>query len=161
MKTFFRNSTLATGSSTESSTQSLDFLLTSYVRNPPAAMQANFCTTPNSLCAKLSHGLALTGWGARPNCNLVLNCASSPRRLLRQKLQDGKCISFSESTKRPMCNIHRNRWRITRGTEPEEGCCPWSLVATTSHIIALKLTASLRLMGGSLSSLFWILAWLS
>jgi hypothetical protein len=28
----------------------------------------------------------------------------------------------------------------------KEGCCPWSLVATTSHILALKLTTSLRLM---------------
>jgi hypothetical protein len=28
----------------------------------------------------------------------------------------------------------------------KKGCCPWSLVATTGHILALKLTASLRLM---------------
>jgi hypothetical protein len=28
----------------------------------------------------------------------------------------------------------------------KEGCCPWSLVATTSHILTLKLNASLRLM---------------
>jgi hypothetical protein len=36
----------------------------------------------------------------------------------------------------------------------KEGCCPWSLVATTSHILTLKLPASQRLMIGSLSSLF-------
>jgi hypothetical protein len=36
----------------------------------------------------------------------------------------------------------------------KEGCFHWSLVATTSHILALKLTASRRLMIGSLSSLF-------
>jgi hypothetical protein len=41
------------------------------------------------------------------------------RRLLRQKLQDGKRISLSESTKRPMCNIRQNGWRITQGTQPE------------------------------------------
>jgi hypothetical protein len=28
----------------------------------------------------------------------------------------------------------------------KEWCCPWSLIATISHILALKLTASLRLM---------------
>jgi hypothetical protein len=33
-------------------------------------------------------------------------------------------------------------------------CCAWSLVATASHILTLKLTASLRLMSRSLSSLF-------
>jgi hypothetical protein len=36
----------------------------------------------------------------------------------------------------------------------KEGCCPWSLVATTSHIIALKITTSRRLMIRSLSPLF-------
>jgi hypothetical protein len=36
----------------------------------------------------------------------------------------------------------------------KEGCYPWSLVATTSHILALKFTASRRLMIGSLSPLF-------
>jgi hypothetical protein len=39
---------------------------------------------------KLSHGLVLTGWRARPKCNIILNCAGSPIRLLRQKLQDRK-----------------------------------------------------------------------
>jgi hypothetical protein len=34
----------------------------------------------------------------------------------------------------------------------KEECCTWSLVATTSCILALKLTASLRLMIGSLFS---------
>jgi hypothetical protein len=41
----------------------------------------------------------------------------------------------------------------------KEVCCPWSTVATISHILALKLTASLRLMSRSITSLFWILAW--
>jgi hypothetical protein len=100
---------------------------------------------------KLSRGLVLTGWQARPNCNIVLNCAGSPRRLLRQKLQDGKCISFSEYVKRPKCNIHRNRWCITRGTQLEKWVFPWSLVATASHILALKLTTFQRLMIRSLS----------
>jgi hypothetical protein len=78
----------------------------------------------NSLCVKLSHGLVLTGWGAHPNCNLVLNYAGLPRRLLRQKLQDEKCISFSKSTKRSLCNIHRNRWCITRGTQLKRRVLP-------------------------------------
>jgi hypothetical protein len=33
----------------------------------------------------------------------------------------------------------------------KEGCCPWSLVAIISHILAIKLTASLRMMIRSLS----------
>jgi hypothetical protein len=74
---------------------------------------------PKSLCTKLSHRLVLTGWSARPNYKLVLNCASSPRRFLRRKLQDGKRISFSKSVKRTMCIIHRNGWYITWGTQPE------------------------------------------
>jgi hypothetical protein len=48
-----------------------------------------------------------------------LNYASSPRCFLRRKLQDGKCISYSEVVKRPLCNIHRNGWCITRGTQPK------------------------------------------
>jgi hypothetical protein len=36
----------------------------------------------------------------------------------------------------------------------KEGCCPWSLIATVSHILALKLTASLRLM---IESIFLVL----
>jgi hypothetical protein len=42
----------------------------------------------------------------------------------------------------------------------KEGCCPWSLVAITSCILAIKLTASIRLISRSLSSLFQILDWL-
>jgi hypothetical protein len=37
----------------------------------------------------------------------------------------------------------------------KEECCPWSLIATTSHILALKLTASIRLM---IESLFLMLS---
>jgi hypothetical protein len=53
-----------------------------------------------------------------------------------------------------MCNIHQNGWRITQGTQPERRMLPWSLIATISHILALKLTASRCLMIGSLSLLF-------
>jgi hypothetical protein len=73
---------------------------------------------------KLSRELVFTGWRAHPNCNLILNCAGSPRRLLRQKLQDRKHISFSESMKRPLCNIHQNRCRITQGTQSERRMLP-------------------------------------
>jgi hypothetical protein len=79
---------------------------------------------PCSSCVKLSHWWVLTGWGARPICNLVLDCASSPRRLLRQKLQDGKRISFSEFARRSMCNIHQNGWCITRCMHPERRVLP-------------------------------------
>jgi hypothetical protein len=89
--------------------------------------------------------LASTGWWAPPNWNLVLNCAGFPRRLLRQKLQDGKRISSSGFVKRPMCNIRQNGWRITRGTQLKkrllhlESCCH-----NKSHS-GHKLTSSLRL----------------
>jgi hypothetical protein len=68
---------------------------------------------------KLSRGLVLTGWWARPNCNLVLNCADSSWCFLRQKLHGGRRISSSEFVKRPLCNIHQNRWRITRVAQPK------------------------------------------
>jgi hypothetical protein len=45
-------------------------------------------------------------------------------QVLRQKLQDEKRISFSESVKRHMCNVHQNGWRITRGTQPERKLLP-------------------------------------
>jgi hypothetical protein len=80
---------------------------------------SKFPMTPCSLGVKLSRGLVLTGCWAHPNCNLVLNGASSPRRLLRQKLQDGKRISFLGSVKRPLYNIHQNGWCITQSTQPE------------------------------------------
>jgi hypothetical protein len=50
---------------------------------------------------------------------MVLNCTGSTRRFLRWKLSDGRCISSFEVTKRPLCNIHQNRWRITRGMQLE------------------------------------------
>jgi hypothetical protein len=118
------------------------------------AILANFTMTPCSLGVKLSPGLVLTGWWACPNCNLVLNCADSPRRLLRQKLQDGKRISSSEFVKKPLCNIYQNEWCITPGTQLARRVFPCSLIATTSHILALKLTASRRLMIKSVSLLF-------
>jgi hypothetical protein len=38
----------------------------------------------------------------------------------------------------------------------KEGCCAWSFVATTSHILTLKLIASLRLLIRNPSFLFQI-----
>jgi hypothetical protein len=103
---------------------------------------------------KLSRGLVVTGWQTHPNCNLILNCAGSSRRLLRQKLQDVKCISFSESVKRPMCNIRQNRWCITRGTQPERLVLPLESRSYNKAYPRPKVTASRRLMIQSLSSLF-------
>jgi hypothetical protein len=74
---------------------------------------------PNSLSAKLSHRLVLTGWWTRPNYNLVLNCAGLSKRFLRQKLQDGRCIVPSEFTKSSLCSIHQNGWHIAWGTQLE------------------------------------------
>jgi hypothetical protein len=94
-------------------------LAQTWLSQTPVAILASFPMTPCSMGVKLSRGLVLTSCWARSNCNLVLNYAGSPRRLLRQKLQDGKCISFARSTKRPMCNIRQNGWCITQGTQPE------------------------------------------
>jgi hypothetical protein len=80
--------------------------------------------TPCFLGRKLSRGLVLSDCWDRPNCNIVLNCVGSSRRLLRQKLQDGKCIFFSESVKRLLCNIRQNGWCITRGMQPERRVLP-------------------------------------
>jgi hypothetical protein len=61
--------------------------------------------------------------------------------------------------KRPLCNICQNGWRITRVTQPERKLLCWSLIATISRILTLKLTASLRVL---ISNLSWLqaLAWL-
>jgi hypothetical protein len=42
----------------------------------------------------------------------------------------------------------------------EEWYCHWSLISTTSNILAIKLTASLRLLVRSHPLLFWVAAWL-
>jgi hypothetical protein len=115
-------------------------------------MLASFHMTPNSLCANLSHMLVLTGWWAHPNCDLVLNCAGSSRRFLRQKLQDGKCISSSELAKYPYASFVKMDGVLLEVRNRKEKCCTWSLIATTSRILALKLTVSLSLMIRSLSS---------
>jgi hypothetical protein len=115
-------------------------------------MLASFHIIPNSLCVKLSHRLVLISWWARPNCNLVLNCAGSSKHFLRQKLQDRKCISSSKLAKDPCASFIGTDGVLLEVRNRKEECCTWSLIATTSHILALKLTSSLRLMIGSLSS---------
>jgi hypothetical protein len=115
-------------------------------------MLASFHMTPNSLCVKLSHRLILTGWWAHPNCKPCLELCRFMQSFLKIEVPRWKVYFLIRISKRPLCIIHRNGWRITRGTQPKEECCTWSLVATTNRILALKLTASLRLMIGSLSS---------
>jgi hypothetical protein len=90
---------------------------------------------------------------AHPNYNLVLNGASLPRRLLWQKLQDGKRIPSQNLWKDPCATVIGMDGVLLEVRNRKWGCCPWSLVAT-SKILALKLTASLRSMRGSVSSLF-------
>jgi hypothetical protein len=48
---------------------------------------------------------------------------------------------------------HSSEWMAyySRCTTRKKGCCPWSHVATTSHILSLTLTASLRMTARSLS----------
>jgi hypothetical protein len=108
--------------------------------------------TSNSLCAKLSHMLVLTGWWALLNCNVILNCAGLSRRF-SQKLQDVKHNSSSELA-RPTCIIHWNGWRITWGTQLERRVLRLeSSCYNKSHLCA-KLSASLRLLIESPPCLF-------
>jgi hypothetical protein len=66
-----------------------------------------------------------------------------------QKLRKDPCVTFIR-TDGVLLEV-RNR---------KVECCIWSLVATTSHILALKLTASWELLIRSLPLLFWVAAWL-
>jgi hypothetical protein len=67
----------------------------------------------------------------------------------------------------PFWNLWKDPYATFVGTDSvllelrnrKEGCCAWSLVAITSRILALKLTASLRVLIKSLF-LFEVLAWL-
>jgi hypothetical protein len=66
--------------------------------------------------------------------------------LLKTKLARWKSHFLSGISKRPLCIIHRNRWRITQGTQPERRVlCLESHCYNKSHPDP-KLTASLRLM---------------
>jgi hypothetical protein len=112
--------------------------------------------TPKFLMLKLSHVLVLTGWWAISNRNLVLNCAGSSRHFLRQKLQDEKCIPLSESAKYSCAACLVLEVRNWKGR-----CCTWSIIATTSRALALRLVLLQDLMDISLSFLFQIPAWLS
>jgi hypothetical protein len=114
---------------------------------------------PNSLWA--NHRLVLTGWWAHPNCNIVLNCAGLFRRILRQKLQDGKRISFLEFVKRHMCNTHWNEWHITRGTQPERRVLCLESYCCNKLDSCPKLTTSIRIIIESLSCLFQSHGWCS
>jgi hypothetical protein len=111
---------------------------------------------PNSSCVKLSRGLVLTGWRAHPNCNIVLNCAGSPRRFLRQKLQDGMRISLSELVKGPCASFVRMDGILLELHNRKEECRTWSLIATTSQVLALRLSLRQTMMSISLCLLFQI-----
>jgi hypothetical protein len=122
---------------------------------------ASFPMAPHSVCLQLSRRLVLTGWGAHPNCNLILNCAGSSRHFLRQKLQDGKRISSSELAKRPMCNIRWNRWCITRGTQPGKRLlCLEARSYNKSHP-SPKAYCFSEIDDQKPFLIVWILAWLS
>jgi hypothetical protein len=92
---------------------------------------------------KLSHELDPTDWWAHPNCNLILNYSGLSRRFLRQKLQYGKCISSLELAKCPYASFIRTDVVLLEVRNQKEECYAWSLVAITSRILTLKLTASL------------------
>jgi hypothetical protein len=105
---------------------------------------------PNSLCVKLSHELVLTGWWARPNCNLVLNCGGLPKCFLRQKLWDGKHIPSLGLAKTCTSFIGMDGILLEVHNRKEEYCA-WSLAATTSRILALSLLLLSELLDISIS----------
>jgi hypothetical protein len=109
----------------------------------------------------LSYELVLTSWWAHPNCNLVLNCVDSPRRSLRQQLQDGKHIFSSEVAKRSLCNIHQNGWCITRGTQQKRRFLHLESRGYNKSSRGPKLSASSRLIIENLPCLFQSPTWLS
>jgi hypothetical protein len=97
---------------------------------------------PSFLVSKLSCKLVLTGWQAHPNCNLVLNCAGSPRHFLRQKLQDGRHISLLELAKGPCASFVGTNVVLLEVRNQKEECRTWSLITTTSQILTLRLSHS-------------------
>jgi hypothetical protein len=102
------------------------------------------------LVLKLSYRLVLTGWRAHSNCDLVLNCAGSPRRFSRQRLQDEKRISLLELAKGPCASFIRMDGVLLEVCNRKEECHTWSLVATTSQILDLRLSLPQTLMSISL-----------
>jgi hypothetical protein len=106
----------------------------------------DICCNPNKLShdalflgLKLSCRLVLTGWRAHPNCDIILNCAGSPKRFLRRKLQDGKCIPLSELVKYHYASFIGTDGVLLEVRNQNEEYCTWSLIATTSRILALSL----------------------
>jgi hypothetical protein len=66
-----------------------------------------------------------------------------------------KAYCFSESAKEDPCTTFiRTDGVLLKVCNQKEECRTWCLIATISHILALKLTASLRLMIRSHFSLF-------
>jgi hypothetical protein len=101
--------------------------------------------------SKLSHGLDLPGWRVLPNSNLVLNCAGSSRCFLRQKLQEGMRVSLLELAKGPCASFVRTDDILIKVRNQKEECRTWSLIATTSQVLALRLSLHQTLMSISLS----------
>jgi hypothetical protein len=66
-----------------------------------------------------------------------------------QKLRKDPCATFIRTDG---VLLEVRNWKVEY--------CIWSLVATTSHILALKLTASWELLIRSIPLLFWVTAWL-
>jgi hypothetical protein len=113
--------------------------------------QSCSCDHALFLALKLSYKLVLTGWWAHPNYNLVLNCAGTPRRFSRQKLQDGKHISLLQLAKGPRASFARTDGILLKVHNRKEECRTWSLVAITSQVLALRLSLPQILMSVSLS----------
>jgi hypothetical protein len=64
---------------------------------------------------------------------------------LKTKVARLKAQVFIKISKRPMCNIHRNRWYITRGTQPERRVLRLECLCYNKWHPGPKLSASLRL----------------
>jgi hypothetical protein len=61
--------------------------------------------------------------------------------LLKTKIARWKAYFLLETCEKTLCNIRRTDGILLKVRNQKEGCYTWSLVATTSRILALKLTA--------------------
>jgi hypothetical protein len=90
-------------------------------------------------CWKINHWFILDWLMSCPNCNLVLNCAGSPRRFSSQELQDGKCHFNWDWPENPTTTLVSTDGVLLEVRNRNEGCRAWSPVATTSHVRTLSM----------------------
>jgi hypothetical protein len=84
-------------------------------------------------CWKIKHRFILDWLMRCPNYNLVLNYAGSPRRFSSQELHDEKYHFYENWPENPTTTLVSMVGVLLVVRNRKEGCCAWSLVATTSH----------------------------